>query len=185
MYRKWWLKLGLGTNFPAVYGQGAAPLARISRMEHEKGSLVTSFLEFCKKPFSRRASSTNLLEKGDSMTNGSSPTSSFDAEKFPQIQSPTSIMAPIHIIQSHSDLVQDRPLPPIPAQSRHSSFKQHFTRARDFAPSDDIESALQRHEDHRPNRFIAGLWHANNAGDPTRMPTMHGACLGTPNGLRF
>ncbi|KAL8813847.1 MAG: hypothetical protein Q9223_006888 [Gallowayella weberi] len=156
MYRKWWLKLRLGTG----YGQRAAASAQTSQTGHEKG---------------------------DNATTLSSPTrSSFDdAEKLSQIQRPTSITAPIHIIQSHSDLVQDRPLSPVPAESTPSSFKQYFTRVRDFAPPDDIELALQRHEGHRPNRFIAGLWHANNAGDPTSVPTLHAACSGTPNGLRF
>ncbi|KAL8904086.1 MAG: hypothetical protein Q9171_007173 [Xanthocarpia ochracea] len=183
MYRKWWVKLRLDTNFPGLYGQ--APMVESPILGSEKGSLATLFVGFCRTTFSRRRSSTNSSGNDGTATVLTSPTSSFEGEKFMQNQYSASINAPIHIIQSATASPHDPPLPPVPAHSISSSFKQYFTRVRDFAPSDDIESALQRHKDHRPNQYIAGLWHANNAGNPNRMPAVHGACMGNVNGLRY
>ncbi|KAL8776993.1 MAG: hypothetical protein Q9213_008057 [Squamulea squamosa] len=181
MYRKWLIKLRLGTNFPGLYGQ-TLPQARSPNLGPEKGSLASLIFGYCRTTFSRRRSTVNCWEKEDTATILTSPTSSFQSEKFVQNQSSASITAPIHIIQSSTTLLQDRPLPPVPAHSRSPSFKHYLTtQSRDFAPSDDIESALQRHEEHRPNRYIAGLWHANNPG----VPAVHGACMGNVNGLRY
>ncbi|CAO1603893.1 a-factor receptor [Xanthoria calcicola] len=181
MYRKWWIKLRLGTNFPGLYGQASTLQSQNPNTDRAKGSLASAFVVFCRTTLFRRRVSTNSSEKDVTSTILSSPTSSFAAEKYVRNQNPASITAPTHIIQSTTTSSQDRPLPPVPAHSRASSFKQYFTRVRDFAPSHDIESALQRHEDHRPNRYIAGLWHANNAG----VPAVHGACMGNVNGLRY
>ncbi|KAL8897879.1 MAG: hypothetical protein Q9192_002368 [Flavoplaca navasiana] len=183
MYRKWLVKLRLGTNFPGLYGQ-ASPLPAGSHSgEQGKGSLATLFLGFCKTTFSRQRSSTISAAKDETSTILSSPTSSaFADEKLVRDQNSGSVTAPIHTKQSSTKAPpQERPLPPIPIYGKPSSFKQYFTRVQDFAPADDIESALQRHEDHRPNRYIAGLWHANNAG----LPAVHGACMGTVNGLKY
>ncbi|KAL8848704.1 MAG: hypothetical protein Q9221_006314 [Calogaya cf. arnoldii] len=178
MYRKWWVKLRLGTNFPGLYGQSSTLQAQSPDLDHEKGSLASLLAGLCRTTFSRWRSSTFSLEKSDTSTILSSPTSSFVDEK---VKGSQSITAPIHSNQSTTASPQERPLLPVPAHSRASSFKQYFIRVRDFAPSDDIESALQRHEDRRPNRYIAGLWHANNAG----MPATHGACMGHVNGLKY
>lgn len=59
MYRKWWVKLRLGTNFPGLYGQASTLQARSPNLDHEKGSLASLFLGFCRTTFSRRRSSTN------------------------------------------------------------------------------------------------------------------------------
>ena len=58
MYRKWWVKLRLGTNFPGLYGQASPMPAGGHSREQEKGSLATLFLGFCKTTFSRQRSST-------------------------------------------------------------------------------------------------------------------------------
>ncbi|KAL8999982.1 MAG: hypothetical protein Q9169_001227 [Polycauliona sp. 2 TL-2023] len=182
MYRKWWIKLRLGTNFPGLYGPTSTLQAPSTNLEDGKGSLATLFLGFCRTTFSLRRSSRTSFEKDDNSTILTSPTSSFSAEKYVQSPRSASITAPIHLIQSTSaPAVQERPLPPVPSHRRTSSFKQYFTRVQDFAIKDDIESALERHENHRPNRYIAGLWHANNAG----LPAVHGACMGNVNGLRY
>ncbi|KAL8667349.1 MAG: hypothetical protein Q9168_007280 [Polycauliona sp. 1 TL-2023] len=181
MYRKWWIKLRLGTNFPGLYGQTSTLQAQGTTQEEGKGSLATLFLGLCRTTFSRQRFSRTSFEKDDTSTILTSPTSSFAAEKFVQNPNPASMTAPIHLIQSATTAPppQDRPLPPIPAHSRTSSIKQYFTRVQDFAPAaDDIESALQQHETHQPSRYIANLWHANNAG----LPGAHGACV---NGLRY
>ncbi|KAL9026824.1 MAG: hypothetical protein Q9196_004571, partial [Gyalolechia fulgens] len=79
----------------------------------------------------------------------------------------------------------DRPLPPVPAQSKPSWLKKYMSRARDPSPGDDIESTLQRHENHQPNRFIAGLWHVNNTVNAARTPATPGICAGNCNGLKL
>ena len=57
MYRKWWVKLRLGTNFPGLYGQ--ASMVESPNLGPGKGSLVALFVGFCRTTFSRHRSSTN------------------------------------------------------------------------------------------------------------------------------
>ncbi|KAL8870970.1 MAG: hypothetical protein Q9174_003108, partial [Haloplaca sp. 1 TL-2023] len=72
---------------------------------------------------------------------------------------PDTTSSHINTNTTHSEL-EERPLPPVPARSK-TSFFGYANRTQ----PDDIESALERYDAHRPNRFIGGLWHANNAGN--------------------
>ncbi|KAL8725310.1 MAG: hypothetical protein Q9181_006464 [Wetmoreana brouardii] len=185
MYHKWWLKLDLGTNFPWMRVQVPATQPQAFRVEHEHGSFASLFFDFCRKRFSWRRSSSILLEKDDAATvTTGSITSPIETEKLSRAQEAAFMTAPTNASQptiATSEL-EDRPLPPVLARSRASLFS-YLTQSRGPSAPDDIESALHQHEHHRPNRFIAGLWHANNnSGSPVGMPTMR---MGNCNGLRF
>ncbi|KAI4098574.1 MAG: hypothetical protein L6R37_006423 [Teloschistes peruensis] len=83
--------------------------------------------------------------------------------------------------------IEAKPPPLVPARSQ-TSFFSYVSRTRESPPPDDIEAILQDYDAHQPNRFIAGLWHANNAnGTAAGMPSMHGGGIhmGNANGLRY
>ncbi|KAL8707490.1 MAG: hypothetical protein Q9220_007480 [cf. Caloplaca sp. 1 TL-2023] len=183
MYRKWWAKLRLDPVSTPVYGQ--TPATHPSDLEHKNGSLASSVVEFCKKKFSRGGSLATLSDKDNASSTVTSPTFTFDSEKIPY--NPNPVPSPLPDESTH----QSNP------PTENGSFSEHsnFTSIRDFVPQvatharpdDDIEAALQHHEEqHRPNRFLAGLWHANNnaSESSTCMPAVHSLFLGTPNGLR-
>ncbi|KAL8700689.1 MAG: hypothetical protein Q9201_005318 [Fulgogasparrea decipioides] len=185
MYHKWWLKLDLGTNFPGIRGQASATQPQAFRVEHEHGSFASLLFDFCRKRLSWRRSSLALLEKDDAATvTTGSITSPIEAEKLSRAQEAAFMTAPINASQPTiaPSEPEDRPPPAVLARSR-ASFFSYLTQSRGPSAPDDIESALDQHENHRPNRCIAGLWHANNMnGSPVGVPAMR---MGNCNGLRF
>ncbi|KAL8993526.1 MAG: hypothetical protein Q9188_007308, partial [Gyalolechia gomerana] len=185
MYRKCWLRLGLGAGSSGLYEQSAMPHARSQSIDRDNGSLTSLFLDFCRKRLSSRRSSTSQFEKRNTVTTMSTLASPIEAEKMSQTQDSSSPTRATN--GSHSPIASsnDRPLPPVPAQSKPSWLQKYMTRARGPSPADDIESALQRHENHRPNRFIAGLWHVNNTVNAVRTPAAPGICTGNCNGLKL
>ncbi|KAL9008570.1 MAG: hypothetical protein Q9173_006316 [Seirophora scorigena] len=107
----------------------------------------------------------------------------FESEKMSRAQDPALMTSPTNTSHSTTLAREDRPLPPVPAQSKPSWLKKYFSRPRNPSASGDIdiESAMERYDNHRPNRFIAGLWHANNAGNSAPVPATQ---MGNCNGLR-
>ncbi|KAI4095661.1 MAG: hypothetical protein LQ344_001592 [Seirophora lacunosa] len=166
MYRKWWLKLRPGTNSPGPYGQPAASRIRSSNLGQEKGSLASL-----------------LSEKHHTATTITTQASPVESEKMSRAQDPALMTSPTNTSHSNSLAREDRPLPPVPAQSKPFWLGNYFSRARNPSASGDmdIESAMERYDNHRPNRFIAGLWHANNAGNSAPVPATQ---MGNCNGLR-
>ena len=57
MYRKWWVKVRLGTGFAKPYGERVMSHAQSLDVDHENGSMATLFFGFCRKRFSWRRSS--------------------------------------------------------------------------------------------------------------------------------
>ncbi|KAI4280301.1 MAG: hypothetical protein L6R35_005926 [Caloplaca aegaea] len=182
MYRKWWLKLRPGTSSPGPYGQPAASRMQSSNFDQDKGSLASILSTFCRKRFSWRRLSTSQLEKHHTATTITTLASPTESEKMSRAQDPALMTSPTNTSASTTLATEDRPLPPVPAQSKPSWLKKHFLRPCAPSPPDDIdiESALERYDNHRPNRFIAGLWHANNATNSAPMPATH---MGNCNGL--
>ncbi|KAL8935257.1 MAG: hypothetical protein Q9216_005521 [Gyalolechia sp. 2 TL-2023] len=184
MYRKCWLRLRLGAHSPGLYGQSTTPHAQSASIDREDGSLTSLFLDFCRNRLSSRRSATSQSEKRNTVTTISTLASPIEAEKMSQAQDSASLTSPTD--GSHSPITSsdDMPLPPVPAQSKPSWLKKYMARGWESSPADDIESALQRHEDHRPNRFITGLWHVNNTVNAGRAPAAPGICTGNCNGLK-
>ncbi|KAL8966512.1 MAG: hypothetical protein Q9197_005937 [Variospora fuerteventurae] len=182
MYRKWWLKLRPGTSSPGPYGQPAASRMQSSNFDQDKGSLASLLSTFCRKRFSWRRLSTSQLEKHHTATTITTLASPTESEKMSRAQDPALMTSPTNTSASTTLATEDRPLPPVPAQSKPSWLKKHFLRPCAPSPPDDIdiESALERYDNHRPNRFISGLWHANNATNSAPMPATH---MGNCNGL--
>ncbi|KAI4199122.1 MAG: hypothetical protein LQ350_004812 [Teloschistes chrysophthalmus] len=75
--------------------------------------------------------------------------------------------------------LEAKPLPLVPARSQTSLFS-YVSRTRESPPPDDIEAILRDYDAHQPNRFIAGLWHANNGNGNAA-----GIHMGNANGLRY
>ncbi|KAL8646400.1 MAG: hypothetical protein Q9210_006166 [Variospora velana] len=113
------------------------------------------------------------------ITTLASPT---ESEKMSHAQDPALMTSPTNTSAPTTLATEDRRLPPVQAQNKPSWLKKHFLPPCDPSPPDDIdiESALERYDNHRPNRFIAGLWHANNAANSAPMPATH---MGNCNGL--
>ncbi|KAL8946368.1 MAG: hypothetical protein Q9222_007223 [Ikaeria aurantiellina] len=183
MYRKWWAKLRLDPTSTPTYDHTSTE--QPPHFEHKNGSFTLLFLGFCKRKLSSMGSLATMSEKDNTSTTVTSPTFPVDSEKCSHCGNPVSPPLPNASTQQSIDPSEDGSLPPLPE-------RRDFTSIRDFVPQapihsrpDDIESAFQRHEEHQPNRFLRGLWHANNTGSPARIPAVHGLCLGTPNGLKF
>ncbi|KAI4116887.1 MAG: hypothetical protein LQ345_002773 [Seirophora villosa] len=122
-------------------------------------------------------------EKHHTATTVTTQTSPVESEKMSRAQDPALMTSPTNTSHSTSLAREDRPLPPVPAQSKPSWLKKYFSHTRNPSASGDmdIESAMERYDNHRPNRFIAGLWHANNAGNSAPVPATQ---MGNCNGLR-
>ncbi|KAL8687521.1 MAG: hypothetical protein Q9218_006330 [Villophora microphyllina] len=177
MYRKWLLKLRTNTAKTNRHSHGSpTPHSPPLKHAHDHGSLTSVVLDFCRKRLSWRRLTSLLLEKDNAATDTTgSITSPTESEKFSNnaafMAAPTAFSQPT---TSPSEL-EARPFPPVPARS---------TRTRDSPPPEDIEAILQDYDAHRPNRFIAGLWHANN-GNAAGVPAVHGIHMGNVNGLRY
>ncbi|KAL8711786.1 MAG: hypothetical protein Q9225_007068 [Loekoesia sp. 1 TL-2023] len=178
MYRKWWLRFRLDTIFSGLHGQPAIPHARSLNVDHENSSLANLFFEFCRRRLFWRRLLTSHSEKDETATTVTTLASPVEAEKMAQIPNSASLTTP-------TDASVERPLPPLSARNSVSWFRKYITRARDPSPPNDIESALQRHDNHQPNRFIAGLWHVKNAENLGRVPASQALCMGNCNGLKL
>ncbi|KAL8968630.1 MAG: hypothetical protein Q9183_002375, partial [Haloplaca sp. 2 TL-2023] len=58
MYRKWFTKLRLDTNFVGLYSRDPVTDNRVPAVEHDHGSLASLVFHFCKKRLSWRRSSS-------------------------------------------------------------------------------------------------------------------------------
>ncbi|KAL8667692.1 MAG: hypothetical protein Q9202_000547 [Teloschistes flavicans] len=175
-------------------------------MADNHSSLATVVFDFCRKRLSWRRSTSTMyvnipcrvlepyradytirrLEKDDAATfTTASITSPVESEIFSNnaafMTSPATSSQPT---MTSSEL-EAKPLPPLPLRSQNSFFN-YASRTRESPPPDDIEAILQDYDAHQPNRFIAGLWHANNNnGNMAGMPPVHGIHMGNANGLRY
>lgn len=185
MYRKFWLKLRLGSDSLGLDEQSTLPHAQSPSMSHDNGSLTSMFMDFCRKRLSSRRSSTSQSEKRNTVTTTSTLASPIEAEKMSRVRDFASPTIPTS--SSHSPVISsnDMPLPLVPAQSKFSWLTKYMNRTQDTLHDDDIESALERHENHQPSRFIAGLWHVNNTVNATGARVAPGICTGNCNGLKL
>ncbi|KAL8825350.1 MAG: hypothetical protein Q9170_007825 [Blastenia crenularia] len=187
MYRKWLLKLRLSIDHPDLYGHVPLPHPQSPSTSINTGSLRTLFVDFCRKRLSSRQSSTSHSEKRHTATTITTLASPTEAEKTTSIQdfafpSPTRSSNTSQPSTANSEAAR---LPTDSAAGRFAWIGKYIKRVRDQSPPDDIESALQRHENHRPNRFIAGLWHVNSTSNAARVPAAPGICAGNCNGLKL
>ncbi|KAL9576529.1 MAG: hypothetical protein Q9212_007023 [Teloschistes hypoglaucus] len=189
MYRKWMLKLRCSGKTSGKHRHRSSALHPPPfKMAHNHESLATVLFDFCMKRLSWRRSSSIMSEKDDaaSVTTASIP-SPIESEKFSKHETyMTGAAAPPQPAIDSWDL-EAKPLPLVPARSQTSLFS-YVSRTRESPPPDDIEAILRDYDAHQPNRFISGLWHANNAnGNAAGMPAMHGGGIhmGNANGLRY
>ncbi|KAL9601700.1 MAG: hypothetical protein Q9219_002311 [cf. Caloplaca sp. 3 TL-2023] len=183
MYRKWYLKLRLSSK--GSEQSSSFTHAQSSSISHDNGSLTSLLFDFCRKRLSWRRSFISTMEKHDTttMTTLASPV---DAEKMSDGHD---WAYPSGQTNASSSVITSSEGGPSSTASTHSivaSISTYLLHGRRHAsPPDDIELALQRHESHRPNRFIAGLWHVNNAATAGRVPAAQGLGMGLCNGLRL
>ncbi|KAL8636725.1 MAG: hypothetical protein Q9228_005912 [Teloschistes exilis] len=189
MYRKWLLKLRCSGKKSGKHGHRSSAFHYPPfKMPHNHESVATAVYDFCLKRLSWRRSSSMMSEKDDAatVTTASIP-SPIEFEKFSKHEAlMTGTAASSQPAIDPWDL-EAKPLPLVPARSQ-TSFFSYISRTRESPPADDIEAILQDYDAHQPNRFIAGLWHANNAnGTAAGMPAMHGGGIhmGNANGLRY
>lgn len=123
-------------------------------------------------------------EKHHTATTITTLASPIEFDKMSRSGGLASTFGPSNASQPMAAPTEERPLPPVPAQGKPSWHDKYFAPSHDPSISNDIdiEAALERHDNHRPNRILAGFWHANNPAPP---PATHGVYMGNCNGLRL
>ncbi|KAI4174800.1 MAG: hypothetical protein LQ346_008183 [Caloplaca aetnensis] len=125
------------------------------------------------------------FEKHHTSTTVTTLASPIESEKLSQAQNATFMTGADNSFPPVDHPTAGRPLPPVPAQSKPSWLRSCFARNHDPSSPDDIESALERYDNHRRNRYIAGLWHVNNAESSAPVSATQGMRMGNCNGLRL
>ncbi|KAL8634081.1 hypothetical protein Q9189_000327 [Teloschistes chrysophthalmus] len=181
MYRKWLLKMRCSGKNSRKHRRGSSALGSPPfKMAHNHESLATVVFDFCLKRLSWRRSSSIMSEKDEaaSVTTASIP-SPTEFEEFSKHETFMTGAATSSQPAVESWDLEAKPLPLVPARSQTSLFS-YVSRTRESPPPDDIEAILRDYDAHQPNRFIAGLWHANNGNGNAA-----GIHMGNANGLRY
>ncbi|KAL9046750.1 MAG: hypothetical protein Q9214_000497, partial [Letrouitia sp. 1 TL-2023] len=148
MYRKWLLKCGLGRLYPRLNNQSSEPQSPSKSGSDHSGSTF----DFWKR-FSAKNMSWSTLSKFSITSSPTDPEMSFHVlSTIPENENGPAFSAPISVPAT--------PIPRVFTKPR-TFFSNAVTRDHHPTPAVDIEAALEASEQHRPNRFLAGLWHAN------------------------
>ncbi|KAL9607481.1 MAG: hypothetical protein Q9167_007608 [Letrouitia subvulpina] len=173
MYRKWLLKCSLGRFYPDLNNQRSELQSPSKSGSDHSGSTVDFWKRFPAKNVSWSSLSNFRRNSVAASSITSSPT---DPEKsfhvlstIPESDNSPTSSARISVPANPIPLVFTKP---------GSFFSKAATQDPNPTLAVDIEAALKASEQHRPNKFLAGLWHANQGVKRVGSNGIHGACNG-------